>query len=194
MNAPVFLASKSAKPAADRSIAVDRQNRASTIFPIFVRRDTTCLLSFLSYWAWKHDTRVVIQLTLRRAEGGELGIRLLSIEDVRSHNLDLNALFGIGGLKLADGFSASLEVEVFSERAPLYSYPAVTLFYRSADGLSAVHSCARTYNDGETVKDYAIGTPQTGFDVVFGADIRNYVVVPRRPCRTLSPDGPSRPG
>ncbi|MEX6505913.1 hypothetical protein [Jiella sp. M17.18] len=159
-------------------VILDRRNRASTIFPIFVRADTDCCLSFLSYWAWKHGTRVIIQLTLRRSDGFELGVRSFPVSDVRAHDLDIGAIFEIDSFGLPEGFSAALEVEVFSERAPLYTYPAMTLFYRSKNGLSAVHSCARTYNAGEKVADYAIGVPQTGFDVVFAEETANYVAFP----------------
>jgi hypothetical protein len=57
----------------------------------------------------------------------------------------------------------------------MYTFPAVSLFYENSISSSAVHSCIRTYNLGERNSDYAIGFPQTGFDVILGDAKRNYI-------------------
>jgi len=155
-------------------IALDYRNRSSTIFPLFTAPDVLCKLSFLAYWAIKHESHVQMLLTLRDRTGSKLAASLIPITAAAAVDLSLTHLFATY-LANARGFSHSVEVEVFSPQPPRFTYPAVSLVYRSTDSVSAVHACSRAYNPGEVVQDYALSLPQAGFDVHFTEPNNNYL-------------------
>ncbi len=147
--------------------------RSSTIFPIYKLDSNKCYISFLTYWVKKHGSKVAIKLTARNLLGEKKGELWLPITNYKVHNLDVNEFDYFSNAK--DGFCGSIEVEVFSPNAPLYTFPAISLFYENDLSTSVVHSCMRTYNSDEKNLDYAIDFPQTGFDAVLGSNKRNYI-------------------
>jgi hypothetical protein len=152
---------------------INKKNRSSTIFPLYFDVDIVNKLIFLGYWCIKHNNSVAISLTLRDIEGLIISKKDIYIEMPKSYEIDIFNYFKIEKCP-HKGFIFSLEVEVFSENSPMFTYPAITLLYENKCGISAVHSCTRNYNEDETIADYALGLPQTGFDIILGQRYRNY--------------------
>ena len=153
----------------------DRKFRSSTIFPVYKSNTSNCYLSCLTYWIKKHDCKVAIKLTARNIKGIIVGELWRPITSYYSLNFDIINEFDYFKSS-KNNFSGSIEFEVYSPNAPKYNFPAVSLFYRDDFSSSVVHSCMRTYNFKEKITDYAINFPQTGFDVIFGKDKKNYIL------------------
>lgn len=147
------------------------ENRSSTIFPIFKNSAISTSIQFLSYWLKKHGNHVVLCLTLRDVHGSQLKRLYQSITEYKSYNMPISDFFPAIG----NGFCGSVEVEVFSKNRPRYTFPAITVCYEGNGSSSLVHSCIRTYNKDETVGDYAIMYPQTGFDTHFTNHTKNFI-------------------
>ena len=145
--------------------------RSSTIFPVYKNKTSTTRLEFLSYWLKKHGNNVVMRLTARNLSGKVLSSKLETIISYRAITIDAAAEFE----GFNNGFCGSIEVEIFSKTPPLYPFPAITLSFHSKTSNSVVHSCIRTYNSEETIADYVMRLPQTGFDVILNKGQRNYI-------------------
>jgi hypothetical protein len=156
------------------STSLNYQNRASTIFPLFVSPGVSAKLVFLAYWPLKHETSVHLVLTLRDAEGRTLATVTYFIDTILAVELSLTDIFA-SQLVVSNGFTHTVEVEVFSDAPPRFTYPAVTLVYAGPFSVSAVHSCSRAYNPGEQVADYALQLPQAGFDVYLTDNSSGYI-------------------
>jgi len=113
-----------------------------------------------------------MRLTARSTEGDTLETAWVPVTRLASCIFDVRDFECFSEQEA--GFCGSVEVEVFSEHKPLYNFPAISIFYEDSNSSSVVHSCIRTYNIDENVNDYAIGFPQTGFDVNFGEARTNY--------------------
>ena len=147
------------------------ENRSSTIFPVFKNSSIITSIEFLSYWLKKHGNDVVVCLTSRSVDGEELDKKYEIITKYKSYYLQISDSFS----ELENGFCGSVEVEVFSKNKPLYTFPAITVSYEGNGSSSLVHSCIRTYNKGETVNDYSIMYPQTGFDTHLSNKTNNFI-------------------
>jgi len=152
---------------------INKKNRSSTVFPLYYDVDIVNKLIFLGYWCIKHNNSVVASLTLRDIEGLIISKNDIYIETPKSYEIDIFNYFKINKCP-HKGFIFSLEIEVFSEKPPMFTYPAITILYENKYGISAVHSCTRSYNEDETITDYALGLPQTGFDIFIGQRYKNY--------------------
>lgn len=147
------------------------ENRSSTIFPIYKDSSTKTSIHFLSYWLKKHGNKVVARYIVRDLEGHELIRNHEIITVCKAYSFTVSDYFPLTEI----GFCGSVEVEIFSKTAPYLTFPAVTVCYHGFSSCSVVHSCIRTYNKGETVTDYAIMFPQTGFDVELNKENRNFI-------------------
>ena len=147
------------------------ENRSSTIFPVFKSSGIITSVQFLSYWLKKHGNNVIMRLTLRDVCGEVFETLYKIITEYRSYEVQISEYFS----DLKSGFCGSVEIEVFSKNKPLYTYPAITVCYEGNGSSSLVHSCIRTYNKNETINDYAIRYPQTGFDTHFSYQTKNYI-------------------
>lgn len=145
--------------------------RSSTIFPVYKNYETVTKIEFLSYWKKKHNNKVVIKYTNRNLKGEILNVHYESIIKYKAVSFLASKYFN----NAIDGFVGSVEIEVYSEFPPLFTFPALTLSISNAECSSVVHSCIRTYNANEKIKDYAIGYPQSGFDVSFNLKNKNYI-------------------
>ena len=148
------------------------ENRSSTIFPIYLNQSKATLI-FLSYWLKKHDSRVIIKFTARDVIGNIVGTDFMIVLQYCSIKYHADSFDHFKSP--CEGFCGSIEVEVFSEFAPKYTFPAISLVYQNPKGCAVVHSCVRTYNQSESVADYALNFPQTGFDVLLSDENRNYI-------------------
>ena len=147
------------------------ENRSSTIFPVFKSSGITTTIQFLSYWLKKHGNSVIICLTLRGIDGEQFDKKYKIITEYNSYELQISDYFS----DLENGFCGSVEVEVYSKNKPLYTFPAITVCYEGNGSSSLVHSGMRTYNKSETVNDYAIMYPQTGFDTYLSNQTKNFI-------------------
>lgn len=147
------------------------ENRSSTIFPVYKSSSIITTIQFLAYWLKKHGNNVIVCLTSRSVEGEELDKKYEIITEYKAYTIQISDSFS----DVENGFCGSLEVEVYSKKKPLYTFPAITVCYEGNGSSSLVHSCIRTYNQDEIVSDYAIMYPQTGFDTFIGNLTRNYL-------------------
>lgn len=160
------------KPYSDVHQYLNDANRSSTIFPVLTPARGKSYLSFLNYWGLKHGNFVIMVITLRNEDGSVRAIEWEPIIDVRSYSFELGKYFACHEEVL---FCGSVEVEFFSKEEPRFTFPGVSIIYEGDEGSSVVHSCIRRYNPGEEVHDYALGLPQTGFDVVVNSETQNYI-------------------
>ena len=147
------------------------QNRSSTIFPLFFRTGVETKIQFLSYWLKKHGNKVVIRLTRRNLNGEILNVDYKIITSYKANTFNISYFLD----KEFCGFCGSLEIEVFSKSKPLFSFPAISLSFSDINNTSVVHSCIRTYNKNESINEYSLFFPQTGFDVDFNNGNNNYI-------------------
>jgi len=145
--------------------------RSSTIFPVFKNKDTDTRLEFLSYWLKKHNNKVVICFTVRNLEGKKIKRFYKIIKEYKAITIPVSKYFD----KSVDGFCGSIEAEIYSKQPPLFTYPALTLSIANSQSSSVIHSGTRIYNTNETISDYAIKYPQTGFDISFNSKNKNYI-------------------
>ncbi|MDC0488381.1 hypothetical protein OAN52_06780 [Amylibacter sp.] len=146
-------------------------NRSSTIFPIFKDRHTQTSIKFLSYWLKKHGNNVIARLTTRDLLGAEINKKFLIITTCKAFNYVISDQFPL----TENGFCGSVEVEIFSETTPLFTFPAITVSYSTRNSCSVVHGGIRTYNSTEKINDYALQFPQTGFDVNIEMENKNFI-------------------
>lgn len=157
----------------DVSPNFDEENRSSTIFPVYKLEEAVVSISFLSYWVQKHGNDVAIKLTARDMSGKVRDKTWFPVTSLKAYDFraDRFPFFENAG----EGFCGSVEFEVFSSSRPYFTFPAVTLNFVHEKGSSCVHSCMRSLNKNEAIQDYAIGFPQTGFDVLLGPDKKNFL-------------------
>ena len=155
------------------------ENRASAVFPLYVGEDSRSKILFLGYWGIKNDmAQVDCSCTLRDRGGDVLARKRFMIADPHSYELVPVDWLSADELDGLSGFELSLEVEFFFERAPRFTYPALALVIEGRGGSSAVHSCVRTYNKGESAQSEATARPQIGWDIYAddgNARIENFV-------------------
>jgi len=124
--------------------------RSSAIF--YYRRDRalSTTISLLNYWSLKRGLTVAIVASLRDMTG-----RLIRRERLAfTPGMVVNYAPDPG----ADAFEGSVEIEAFSTDNLVIPYAAVMAVYRTAHGVSMVHSYARTYapheiEEGRTITE-----------------------------------------
>jgi len=142
------------------------ENRASAVFPLYVGEDSKSKILFLGYWGIKNDMALVdCSCTLRDRSGDVLARKRFMIADPHSYELVPVDWLSADELEGLSGFELSLEVEFFFEQTPRFTYPALALVIEGKGGSSAVHSCIRTYNKGESAQSETTARPQIGWDI-----------------------------
>lgn len=148
------------------------ENRSSTIFPIYLKKDTIAKISFLTYWVKKHSNKVAIRFTAMDIYGNVVGVKWIPIFQLKSFTFNVEEIKYFSNNKT--GFCGSMEVEIFSKDKPLFTFPAISIFYENKISSAVVHSGIRSYNAGEKPSDYALYFPQTGFDISLKKNTRSY--------------------
>ncbi len=149
------------------------KHRSSTIFPVYLKDKSKCYIGWLTYWVKKHGNKVAIRTTARNIDGQKVGVRWQPIVNFETNILSARDFEYFNFQDF--GFCGTIEVEVFTEYLPKFTFPAMSLFYKNEISSAVVHSCIRFYNKDEVVNDYAIKFPQTGFDVSLGEKKKNYI-------------------
>lgn len=118
-------------------------NRASALFPVFLRPDTDTLLTFLDYWQLKNKLAPVSCFIRVYSGAGEL-VFSRSEKIVQAHTLySLREFLGEGN------FDGMVEIEFASAQNLKFSFPAVNAFYRSGTHYSVVHGGGRVRSGNE---------------------------------------------
>ena len=153
---------------------LNQNNRASTIFPIYLTKNSVCKIIFLSYWVKKHGNNVVVKLTVRNLAGDILENKIIPIYTLKAYEINAEIFNYFKKNKI--GFCGSIEVEVFSKNKPFFNYPAISINFEDKQCTSVLHACARFYNINEKSNEYAINFGQTGFDTKFAKKYKNYII------------------
>lgn len=153
--------------------------RASGIFFAIVDEHTTTRVSFLNYWREKNNiTSVGALLTFRDSEGQKLLRQYVPI-DRYVYQFDVREF-----LQSNKTFVGSLELEIFSNEDLKFQFPALTVFYETAEGISFVHTNQRVFNNTEDNTKGSLFNPwQTGFDICFGPNHGPFVFLMNGPTR-----------
>lgn len=146
--------------------------RSSAIFFAWVGRDVDTVVSFMNYWRVKNGNEAVTALiTLRDADGRRLWRNGFAIRESTYQ-------FSVRELVEGVDFAGSLEVEFFSTQDLKFPYPALEVFYHTAQGVSFVHANQRVFNNVEDMDRTAPMNPwQTGFDIAITSSQTAYVTL-----------------
>ncbi len=118
-------------------------NRASTLFPVFVRPTADTIVVFLDYWRIKNGIENVSCFIRIYDSEGKLAARHSMVVSDSHNEISLGKLLG------TDNFEGLAEFEFVGDRNFLFAFPAVVAFYRSGERFSAVHSSGRVRNTDE---------------------------------------------
>lgn len=139
--------------------------KSSAMFPVMCGAGISVTLSFLNYWKHKNEIQnVSCLITLRRQNGDIIKRSYFRVEqDVYSLKLlDLLAEF----LDENGMFVGSCELEYHSIEDLKYPYPAVTLFYETLKGISAVHAASRVFQSTQDMDLRLMqDVDESGFDI-----------------------------
>jgi hypothetical protein len=161
-------------------MAFEVNNRASSIFPVYVTPNGSTKIIFLGYWSIKNNlVNVQCVISLYDKAGTIVDKNEFAIEGTQVY--EISAAKWLQDLNIEtndEGFLYTIEVELFFDRMPRFTYPAIAVVIEGPEGTSAVHSCVRTFNANEKPNDDILKKPQTGFDIFQNnaGDIENFVV------------------
>ena len=149
--------------------------RSSGIFPVIKNSTYTTQILFLGYWLIKRNIPEISSLiTLRNQSGKILKRQFLSISEPRSYSVNIDSM--LKGIDNTDDFLGSLEIEFFSTRDMVYSFPALVLNYFNDEFNTCVHTTGRIYNDFEDlIENDKFSVPETGFDIHSNDNLSSFV-------------------
>ncbi|BBI31774.1 hypothetical protein [Cohnella abietis] len=134
--------------------------RSSAIFPVFQTADITTRICFLGYWMVKRSIPEIQSVVTLRSKEGQILYRISErITQAKAYQIELGDLLAaVAATAMATAsasipaqteFTGSLEIEFFSVRDLVFSYPAVVVNYYGDGFSSVVHTAQRIYNDAE---------------------------------------------
>lgn len=123
--------------------------RSSAVFYAIGGAGRTTTVSLMNYWAVKRAIDVSIVITTRALDGKVIERKLYNWGEAAV----INHIVSLG-----EETEGSVEVEVFGGRNLVIPYPAIVAVYETANGISMVHSYARTYSpleveEGNTIEE-----------------------------------------
>ena len=138
--------------------------RSSAIFPVINNKYIKSNITFLGYWLLKRKIpEVTLLTTLRDQKGKIIKRRSLLINKIKSFKIQISKMLDKQDLQ----FVGSIELEIFSSRDMVFSFPAFVLNYVSINSSTFVHTCGRIYNDFEDLNlNSEIKVPESGFDII----------------------------
>jgi len=129
-------------------------NRASAVFPLYLREDTDLHIVFLNYWTIKNNIPMDM-LSINIKIYDDLGnlITVHVIDKLSDHNqISIrNILKNEPGLDL-NFLDGTTQIEIISTENLRFSFPAIIAIYQAKDLFSAVHSAGRIKNSDELQK------------------------------------------
>ena len=150
---------------------ISSECRSSTIFPVYKTQYIRTTIEFLAYWPLKHNNNVIARLTYRSLDGEVVSLEYCKVVKCAAQTLNVSDKFNAND----HGFCGSVEVEIFSQSIPKFTYPALTLSFVGPLGASCVHSGIRRYNVDERPSIDSLSLPQTGFDILIDNGFENYI-------------------
>lgn len=124
--------------------------RSSAIFPVFHTEGMSTRICFLGYWMVKRNIQEIQSvITLRTKEGATIYRTTERVTEAKTYRVELEDLLDAIGYEKSIGFTGSLEIEFFSSRDLVFSYPGVVVNYYGPGFGSIVHTAQRVYNDEE---------------------------------------------
>jgi len=144
-------------------------NKASTIFPLYVNENNDQVIVFQHYWKWKNDIDdVTLVIRLRNEIGENVGVKEFDIEE---HN-EISILKEFG---LTHEFGM-IECEIISTSNIGFPFPALQYFSVNKNKqISCVHSGGRIYNSNEPTVDTKF--TETNFLCLFNEDFEPFIHV-----------------
>lgn len=115
--------------------------RSSAIFYYVQNSNIKTTITFMNYWKYKRDLLVRVVASVRDMEGRLLHRQPLDFD--QGDVVNFRPQFG-------RDFEGSVEIEVFSVRNMFIPYAAIVALYETQNGITAVHSYARSYSSHET--------------------------------------------
>lgn len=136
--------------------------RSSAIF--YYRKDDEIetTISFLNYWQLKRDLRVGILASVRKKDGTLVRRERLTFTQ--------GQVLNYSPFQKSDGFEGSVEIEIVCAENMFIPYPAIMVIYRSAKGISFVHSYGRTYSPHEIEEKRTITEGEEGCWTLLDSD------------------------
>ena len=119
--------------------------KASSMFPIMCGNGMSATITFMNYWKFKNEIESISCVATVRSAEGETLKRVYFPVDQPVHSLKFPEL--ASDFLSGDGsFVGSCEVEFFAVEDLKFPYPAVSIFYETAKGVSAVHTASRVFH------------------------------------------------
>lgn len=115
--------------------------RSSAVFYYAKTEALSSTISFLNHWKLKRGLDTCIIANIRKLNG-----MLISREEIFFEN---GCVLNYSPFDPADNFEGSIEIEVFSLKNMVIPVAGILGIYESPNGISMVHSYARTYSNHE---------------------------------------------
>ena len=123
-------------------------NRASAVFPVYIRKNTDLHIVCLNYWKIKNNISPEdITFNIRIYDNEGALTNLFTCEKLNDHNQ-----FSIKEMLQLNKFDGTAHVEILSIKNLRFPFPGIIGIYQSNDLFSAVHSAGRIKNTEEIQK------------------------------------------
>ncbi len=120
-------------------------NRASTIFPLYINDKNDQVIVFQDYWKWKNNINEVI-LNIRLRDEGGINFSSKKIEVQKHNEISIKKEFNLVDAR------GMIECEIVSLSNIGYPFPALQYFFvSSTEQISSVHSSGRILNSNEPI-------------------------------------------
>ena len=129
-------------------------NRASAVFPVYLRDETDLHIVFLNYWTIKNNIPID-SLSISIKVYDNLGNLLIVhvIDDINDHNqISIRNILNKQHELNLNHLDGTAHIEIISTQNLRFSFPAIVGIYQAKDLFSAVHSAGRIKNSDELQK------------------------------------------
>ena len=126
-----------------KKISANYTNRASAVFPLYLRAECDVRIVFLNYWEIKNSLKGSVVNFWIYNEAGEMVARETFPVEAEHNDFSMNRLLR------GHDFDGMVNVEIVNTGNLVFPFPAITAFYQSGDNISGVHSAGRVKNAEE---------------------------------------------
>ena len=127
-------------------------NRASAVFPVYLRKGTDLHIVFLNYWTIKNKIPKEMLLVNIRIydESGNL-IKISTLEKLENHNqISIKSI--LQKEKQIENFDGTAHIEIISTKNLKFQFPGIMAIYQSNNLFSVIHAEGRVKNSDEIQK------------------------------------------
>ncbi len=146
-------------------------NRASCVFPIYLKANTDLHIVFLNYWSLKSNilsNNITINFRIYTNDGHL--IKLESIKTLHDHNqYSIKKILCPENDTSVFEFNGSIHIEIVSIDNLKFPFPGIVGIYQANDLYSVVHAAGRVKNTDELQK--VSYTQETNWTCKFGENI-----------------------